>query len=216
VTLVNWNGSTIFGPGSEWFWSMAQFAVVAVTLFAIYRQVRAQGSSNALQRLNALDDKWASDRMLRSRLSLVQAIRAGHSDIASLPMLGIVGNFYEGLGALHRDGHMPTRDVLENWNRRIQFWWAVLAPAIQELRAIDNDPLGLELFEGLNALARDYDRRLGQSIDIDGATRASWVDEEVVRTTLLLRMDQESKAGVVPTGPPTAAGADTLKRDPDM
>ena len=33
---------TIFGPGSEWFWSMLQFVVVGITFYAIYRQLRAQ------------------------------------------------------------------------------------------------------------------------------------------------------------------------------
>jgi hypothetical protein len=28
MELVNWDGA-IFGPGSEWFWAMAQFVVVS-------------------------------------------------------------------------------------------------------------------------------------------------------------------------------------------
>jgi hypothetical protein len=35
VKLFNLEGSAIFGPGSEWFWSMAQFILVAVTLLGI-------------------------------------------------------------------------------------------------------------------------------------------------------------------------------------
>ena len=30
-------GMALIGPGSEWFWTMAQFAAVVVTLVAIYR-----------------------------------------------------------------------------------------------------------------------------------------------------------------------------------
>ena len=45
--LINTNGLAIFGPGSEWFWSMAQFVVVVVTLVGIYRQLRAQGGERA-------------------------------------------------------------------------------------------------------------------------------------------------------------------------
>jgi len=40
VNLVNLEGSAIFGPGSQWFWSMAQFILVAVTLIGIYYQLR--------------------------------------------------------------------------------------------------------------------------------------------------------------------------------
>lgn len=40
--MVNTAGLPIFGPGSEWFWTMLQFAAVAITFGAIYRQLRAQ------------------------------------------------------------------------------------------------------------------------------------------------------------------------------
>jgi hypothetical protein len=38
----------VIGPGSEWFWAMPQFVAVVVTLVAIYRQLKAQGSANTL------------------------------------------------------------------------------------------------------------------------------------------------------------------------
>ncbi len=40
--MVNTAGLPIFGPGSEWFWTMLQFAALAITFGAIYRQLRAQ------------------------------------------------------------------------------------------------------------------------------------------------------------------------------
>ena len=42
VHLVNTDGFAIFGPGSEWFWTMLQFTALAITFYAIYRQLRAQ------------------------------------------------------------------------------------------------------------------------------------------------------------------------------
>ena len=39
MQLVNWSGALI-GPGSEWFWTMLQFVVVAGTLIAYTRQLR--------------------------------------------------------------------------------------------------------------------------------------------------------------------------------
>lgn len=39
---IDTDGLAFFGPGSEWFWSMLQFLAVAITFFAIYRQLRAQ------------------------------------------------------------------------------------------------------------------------------------------------------------------------------
>jgi hypothetical protein len=36
--LINTTGLALVGPGSECFWSMAQFFAVVVTLLGIYRQ----------------------------------------------------------------------------------------------------------------------------------------------------------------------------------
>jgi hypothetical protein len=55
VKVINFEGMSFFGPGSEWFWGMTEFAVVAITLLAIYRQLRAQRSSNALQ---LMESSW--------------------------------------------------------------------------------------------------------------------------------------------------------------
>ena len=38
MQLINVTGLSLFGPGSEWFWSMLQFVIVAITLIAIYRR----------------------------------------------------------------------------------------------------------------------------------------------------------------------------------
>ena len=40
--LINTDGLTFFGAGSEWFWTMLQFVALATTFYAIYRQLRVQ------------------------------------------------------------------------------------------------------------------------------------------------------------------------------
>ena len=42
MDLINTDGLAIFGPGSEWFWTMLQFTALSVTFVAIYRQLRVQ------------------------------------------------------------------------------------------------------------------------------------------------------------------------------
>lgn len=42
MTIINTDGLALFGPGSEWLWTMLQFAALAITFLAIYRQFRAQ------------------------------------------------------------------------------------------------------------------------------------------------------------------------------
>ncbi|HET8785070.1 MAG TPA: hypothetical protein VFM38_05500, partial [Candidatus Limnocylindrales bacterium] len=65
------------GPGSEWFWSMAQFVVVAVTLVGIYYQFRLQRSANAFDQLNRISEESYSEPMLRAKLQVARAIVAG-------------------------------------------------------------------------------------------------------------------------------------------
>ncbi|MBI2780779.1 MAG: hypothetical protein HYX55_03145 [Chloroflexi bacterium] len=40
--LINTDGLAIFGPGSEWLWTMLQFIALGTTFVAIYRQLRTQ------------------------------------------------------------------------------------------------------------------------------------------------------------------------------
>jgi len=42
VTIINTEGMSLLGPGSEWFWTALQFTALAITFFAIYRQLQAQ------------------------------------------------------------------------------------------------------------------------------------------------------------------------------
>jgi len=42
VTFINTDGMAFIGQGSEWFWTALQFTALAITFYAIYRQLRAQ------------------------------------------------------------------------------------------------------------------------------------------------------------------------------
>lgn len=56
MTLINWSGA-IFGAGSEWFWSMLQFVVVAITLAGIYFQLRQHRAANAFAQVACWRDR---------------------------------------------------------------------------------------------------------------------------------------------------------------
>ena len=51
MKLINLDGLALIGPGSEWFWSMLQFVIVAITLMTIYRQLRLQASAGAIEQM---------------------------------------------------------------------------------------------------------------------------------------------------------------------
>ena len=69
MQLINWSGA-IFGPGSEWLWSFAQFVVVAVTLVAIYRQLRLQAREGAIEQVTEFRREAYSEQMLQYGLDV--------------------------------------------------------------------------------------------------------------------------------------------------
>lgn len=125
MELINTDGMAFIGPGSEWFWTALQFAALAITFFAIYRQLRAQ---QVQMRENT--------KVLRSQahynaLSLSQRARellVEHEGVASVMTVGSATpealsdvdwarcssyiflqiNAWEYLYYQHRDGSIPT------------------------------------------------------------------------------------------------------------
>jgi hypothetical protein len=73
--VLSTEGLTLFGPGSEWFWSMLQFVVVAITLVGIYVQLRQARAASAFNQAGALQEQWEAERMVRRRLAIAVALR---------------------------------------------------------------------------------------------------------------------------------------------
>ena len=54
MNLINLDGITLIGPGSEWFWSAASGIVLAVTFVSLCRQLRLQAAASAVSQIEAL------------------------------------------------------------------------------------------------------------------------------------------------------------------
>ena len=61
--MLKAEGLTLFGTGSEWFWSMLQFVVVAITLVGIYVQLRQARAANAFAQSTALMLEWVGVKL---------------------------------------------------------------------------------------------------------------------------------------------------------
>ena len=125
VTLINTDGLALIGPGSEWFWTMLQFTALAITFFAIYRQLqaqhiqmeentkllRSQAHHNALtlsQRARELlIENEGIARIVSVGSSAPEALSEGDWARCSLYMFLQV-NQWEYLYYQHRDGSIPT------------------------------------------------------------------------------------------------------------
>src|SRR5205823_5735227 len=133
-------------------------------------------------------------------LELALRLRRGDGFDALYPFLGTFVQFFEDLAALREKGHVQTKYVWDSWGRTIQFWWALLAPTIEEGRLVEDQPEGNRGFEILNQVMREMDVKAGQKPLVpDPAFISRRLDAMITQITVQLRMEQDAKAGTIPT-----------------
>ena len=162
MKLFNLEGSAIFGSGSEWFWSMLQFLVVAATLIGLYRQVRLQSSQTAVSQLSSLEVEWFSEPSTHYKLAVLTALRDG-VDPANLPRAAAqaIARMWEKIGILAHQGHLDHRLLWNSLGTACGWWWATLDPFARRVRSEMSDPLVLEHFEWLAGLMTEMDNSAG-------------------------------------------------------
>jgi hypothetical protein len=194
VKFINTDGLAFIGPGSEWFWTAVSGLILAITFFAIYRQLRIQRDAAAIEQSTNLIREWTSEAMLRAALEVFLAFDAG-TDPAELPRAPVarIGDFLSGVGMLTQRGHMDRRLVWVSLSLQIQQWWVRLSPMLQVWRVAEGQALWSE-FEWLARTMAEMDAKSGQAqrFDLDalkphlGETIADtrhWIeDAEALRT----------------------------------
>ena len=178
------------GPGSEWFWAMAQFVVVAVTLLGIYYQFRLQRAANAFEQLNRLGEQWDSEPMLRARLAALRAIAAGRE--GSEASLSLIGNYWESVATLVRQGHVNERVVAETYGNNTAVWWSAFQGGIRQMREQRLDPTIFENFEWLAGRFTEDGLKSGAAA-YDQATRARVFEAAIPALAERIRMAEESR-----------------------
>ncbi|TAK00553.1 MAG: hypothetical protein EPO36_08235 [Chloroflexota bacterium] len=199
MKLINLEGLTLFGPGSEWLWSMLQLVVVAVSLIGLYRQVRLQSSAGAIEQATALASDWNSEALHRSRLAALLPLRdgvdqPGGSDQATVH----VGDYWERVGWLVRSGHIDRRIVYAFVGNRVRLWWTLLAPNAQRLRELQQDPGIYEHFEWLANTVAAMDREAGYTMNYDDdAYRGELIEANILRSQAAIQQAEELRAVLV-------------------
>jgi hypothetical protein len=193
VRLVDLDDFVLLGPGSEWFWIMAQFAALAVTGLAILRQLRAQRSAAVFDQMSAWSREFDGPRMTRHKLALMLAIDVRNPD-SGLPRANDeVPDFFERVGYLISRGHVNVEDFWSDSRMVVAFYWGILAPYIERERATSADPTVYRWFEWLELEFRKLDeRRLGRSRSFDPATRASAIAERIAVLAARMERDRET------------------------
>lgn len=195
MKLINLDGMAIVGPGSEWFWTMLQFVALAITFYAIYRQLRAQRSASVFEQMAAWHREF--DEVRFARLKLVLLLELEGRDVADgLPRSAdAIAGWFERLGYLVAHGHLRAADVWNDLRWSIGWWWSVMGPFIERSRAIEEFPLLYEWFERLEADMRRLDRAKTGKVLLFPETLSQAID----RITATLRQEQEAAAGIIPT-----------------
>jgi hypothetical protein len=182
VTLINTDGMAFIGPGSEWFWTALSGIVLAVTFFAIYRQLRLEASSRAFELLDAYRREGESEAVLRAQLEILPAIRDG-AEPTEIPTRAaiLLGGIWERYALLAHTGHIDVKLLWEFDGRGPQIWWHMLAPWVR-LRRESRGQAYLEHFEWLAGRMADLDRGAGEPA-VGFETIARRLDEWIAAST---------------------------------
>lgn len=193
--MVSTDQLVLIGPGSEWFWSMLQLVVVAISLLGLYRQVRLQTSASAIDQAESLSSTWSSERMSRSTLAVLLHLQKS-KDWASVPKQpsNVIGNFWERVGYLVRKGHIRADIVSAYLGSAARLWWIFLGPYTRELRDLHGDPSIYEHFEGLAGTMAALDRKAGNDVGFDEATIAQRMEYFIQVSREAVRAEEDLRA----------------------
>ena len=153
MQLINTNGMSFIGPGSEWFWSAISGLVLAVTFLAIYRQLRLQADGAAIAQLTDIEHEWSSERLARAKLKVLLALEAGTGP-DELPdrARSEIGFFWQRVGFLVRSGRIDRRLVHEHLGDQVQVWSFWLRPQWRDFAWLARDAAAMDAKNGVTTV----------------------------------------------------------------
>ena len=185
---MDWENA-IFGPG--WVWSMLSIVLVVGSLVGLYRQLRLQARTGAIEQLDVFRREAYSESMLRYGLDVMIALR-DHDDPADVPEAAVLGlgDFWANFATLARAGH---RDAALLWQSdsaspQIIWWW--IAPFVVKARAESRFGVPAYVdFEWLVGVLAEMDRTGGRPA-INSAVVIGNLDHLIALQKDLLRYGQ--------------------------
>jgi hypothetical protein len=181
--------------------------VLAVTFFAIWRQLALQRSAAGYAQVTELSRQDLAEPMLRVKVEILRALRdAGQPTAIPYGAASYVTDFWEDIGVLVRYGHIDGRLLHETMGNMCRRWWATLRPFVEQLR-IEAGPRGGEHFEWLADRMADLDRRAGDTTKYDDEYLARTFDNYLRNQVDRLRTAEELRGFVVRAATPVAVDA---------
>lgn len=182
MNLINTNGLSLIGPGSEWFWTAISGLVLAGTFVAILRQLRIARSATAFEQINRIQDQWNEERTVRYTLDVYRHLRSG-ADLADISegAATFLSDYWDGVGGLVRAGHIDEKLFHQFNGEGCRFWWAVLGPNNLRYRLESGNLSAGEHFEWLAGRMAQIDRKLGRRLEFDVAIVLRSLDRRIER-----------------------------------
>lgn len=197
MKLINLDDFVVLGQGSEWLWTMISGLVLAVTFFAIYRQLSVQRNAAAIEQVRLIAREWTDERMSRAKLDVLTRIRDGASPDVTLNAGTDIGDFWEGIAYLVRMGNMEARMVYNSLGPSVRVWWGFLASSAEAAREQANDRGIWVDFEWLAGLFARFDRKAGEPATYDAEYLAHRLPDLLETNRRAIRMFEELRAVVV-------------------
>jgi hypothetical protein len=160
--MVNWILTNVIGLESEWFWAMASFLAIAISLGLIYRQISLQRQANLLHVLGEMDKRWNSKEMLKARRQACEYFLSNELKINSAQ--GDVLGFFEDIGVYLERKVFDTEAVWDKYSYYIDYYWAMYQSHIKEFRTETNDNTWYEKFQRLHEKIERFSQKKGVSV----------------------------------------------------
>jgi hypothetical protein len=141
---------TLFGNGSEWFWSFLQFVIVTVTIILIYRELRLSAATHLLGSLTSLNERWTSPGMVSQRQKICQTYLKGER-VLTLGMQNVF-TFFAELGLYAKKGWVPRQVIWDTYSYHIECYWDMCSQEVSNRRTHLNDS---SVFENFDQLVKD-------------------------------------------------------------
>jgi hypothetical protein len=211
VGIVSDEPIVLIGPGSEWFWSMAQFLIVAITFLAIYYQLRLQRHTAAIEQVREISREWTQERMARAKLDVLTLLRDGGDPATTLTAGGEIADFWEGLAYLARSGSIDRRLIYDSLGPTVRTWWGLLAPSAQLAREEANDR-GIWIdFEWLAGTFAAFDRRADEPATFDAAYIAERLPGMIESNRTAIKRFDELRAVIIRSESTTAVSRSSAR-----
>jgi hypothetical protein len=195
MKVVNTDGMSFLGPGSEWFWTAVSAGLLLATLLAIYRQVRLQRGLKEAQQSEELAREWDSERLLRARLAIALTLQEGR-EVSSSAAATRIADYWDKVGSLVRYGHVGGEQITAQWADIILTYWTMLEPMVKRVRTEHGMPNELEHLEWLARLMlRDGHEHTRALTPLSTERITAWI--EVLKEDIALEVSLRT----VPTPP---------------